>query len=66
MISIWIFFVMTSFCSYFYLFVSSVSTLFRRKTEKPIVLTAICGGLLFVAGLWRLSTEQIDQLNKTV
>ncbi|BFT69353.1 GerAB/ArcD/ProY family transporter [Paenibacillus sp. P36] len=65
-ITIWILFVMTSFCTYFMLFVSSLSAMLKQKKEIPLVLTLICGFLLLLASMKRLTADQLDRFHLQV
>jgi spore germination protein (amino acid permease) len=62
-ISIWILFVVTSFCSYFILFVSSIAAMLNKTEKTPIWLVIVCGGVFFIAGMWRTSADQLDRLH---
>lgn len=62
MITIWILFVLTSFCSYFLLFVSSIAAMMKRKQETPLWLTIGCGCVFFLAGIYRWRANELDRL----
>ncbi|OCT13632.1 hypothetical protein A8709_18760 [Paenibacillus pectinilyticus] len=62
-ISLWILFVVMSFCSYFILFVSSLAAILKKKEETPLWLTIGCGSLFFIAGIWSWSASQLDLLH---
>ncbi|RIE05267.1 GerAB/ArcD/ProY family transporter [Cohnella faecalis] len=65
-ISVWILFVMTSFCSYFILCVSSIAAMLKKKEEVPLWLALVCGGLLFIASIWRFSADQLDRFHEII
>ncbi|ANE47728.1 hypothetical protein SY83_17180 [Paenibacillus swuensis] len=65
-ISVWILFVMSSFCSYFILFVSSIAAMFKKKEEAPMGIVVCCGGILFIASLYEVDVDMLSFIQQYI
>lgn len=62
-ISIWILFILTSVYSFFMLFVSSISAIFKQPQAAPLPIAIVCAILLFTASAYQLTVEQLNIVN---